>query len=66
MRLGVFTFVNDTAIGPVDVAVALETRGFASLFVTEHSHIPVNTKLRTRWAVRSRRSTTGRSIHSSR
>jgi probable F420-dependent oxidoreductase len=44
MRLGVFTFVNDTAIGPVDVAVALETRGFASLFVTEHSHIPVNTK----------------------
>src|ERR1700689_342785 len=44
MRLGVFTFVNDTAIGPVDVAVALEARGFASLFVTEHSHIPVNTK----------------------
>jgi probable F420-dependent oxidoreductase len=44
MRLGVFTFLNDTAIGPVDVAVALETRGFGSLFVTEHSHIPVNTK----------------------
>lgn len=44
MRLGVFTFLNDTGIGPVDVAVALETRGFGSLFVTEHSHIPVNTK----------------------
>ena len=44
MRLGVFTFLNDTAIGPVDVAVALEARGFGSLFVTEHSHIPVNTK----------------------
>jgi probable F420-dependent oxidoreductase len=44
MRLGVFTFVNDTSIGPVDLAVALETRGFGSLFVTEHSHIPVNTK----------------------
>jgi probable F420-dependent oxidoreductase len=44
MRLGVFTFLNDTAIGPVDAAVALETRGFGSLFVTEHSHIPVNTK----------------------
>ena len=43
MRLGVFTFLNDTGIGPVDVAVALETRGFGSLFVTEHSHIPVNT-----------------------
>jgi probable F420-dependent oxidoreductase len=44
MRLGVFTFLNDTGIGPVDVAVALETRDFGSLFVTEHSHIPVNTK----------------------
>jgi probable F420-dependent oxidoreductase len=44
MRLGVFTFLNDTGIAPVDVAVALETRGFGSLFVTEHSHIPVNTK----------------------
>jgi probable F420-dependent oxidoreductase len=44
MRLGVFTFLNDTGIGPVDAAVALETRGFGSLFVTEHSHIPVNTK----------------------
>src|ERR1700726_4729675 len=44
MRLGVWTFLNDTGIGPVDVAVALETRGFGSLFVTEHSHIPVNAK----------------------
>jgi probable F420-dependent oxidoreductase len=44
MRLGVFTFFNDTAVRPVDVAVALETRGFASLFVAEHSHIPVNAK----------------------
>ncbi|HEY1841793.1 MAG TPA: LLM class F420-dependent oxidoreductase [Mycobacterium sp.] len=44
MRFGVFTFLNDTAIGPVDLGVALETRGFGSLFVTEHSHIPVNTK----------------------
>jgi probable F420-dependent oxidoreductase len=44
MRFGVFTFVNDTSIGPVDLAVGLETRGFGSLFVTEHSHIPVDTK----------------------
>ena len=44
MRLGVFTFLNDTGIGPVDVAVALETRGFGSLFVTEHSHVPVDSK----------------------
>ena len=44
MRFGVFTFLNDTGIGPVDLAVALESRGFGSLFVTEHSHIPVDTK----------------------
>jgi probable F420-dependent oxidoreductase len=44
MRLGVFTFFNDTGIGPVDLAVGLEQRGFSSLFVTEHSHIPVNAK----------------------
>ena len=41
MRLGVFTFFNDTGVGPVDAAVALEERGFSSLFVAEHSHIPV-------------------------
>jgi probable F420-dependent oxidoreductase len=41
MRLGVFTFFNDTGVGPVDAAVALEERGFGSLFVAEHSHIPV-------------------------
>jgi hypothetical protein len=41
MRLGVFTFVNDTSIGPVDLAVAFETRGFGSLFVTEHSHMVI-------------------------
>jgi probable F420-dependent oxidoreductase len=44
MRFGVFTFFNDGAITPVDLAVALETRGFGSLFVAEHSHIPVNAK----------------------
>jgi probable F420-dependent oxidoreductase len=44
MRFGVFTFFNATGIGPVDLAVALESRGFGSLFVAEHSHIPVNTK----------------------
>ena len=44
MRFGVFTFFNDTGIGPVDAAVALEERGFSSLFVAEHSHIPVGHK----------------------
>ena len=44
MRLGVFTFFNASGIGPVDLAVGLETRGFGSLFVAEHSHIPVDAK----------------------
>jgi probable F420-dependent oxidoreductase len=44
MKFGVFTFFNDGAIEPVDLAVALESRGFGSLFVAEHSHIPVNAK----------------------
>ena len=45
MRLGVFTFFNASGIGPVDLAVGLETRGFGSLFVAEHSHIPVDAKV---------------------
>lgn len=42
MQLGMFTFFNDTGIRPDDLAIALETRGFASLFATEHMHIPVD------------------------
>ena len=42
MRHGVFTFFNAEGISPVDLGVALEERGFDSLFVTEHSHIPVD------------------------
>jgi probable F420-dependent oxidoreductase len=41
---GVLTFVTDEGISPVDLGVALEERGFESLFVAEHSHIPVDTK----------------------
>ncbi|UMB71002.1 LLM class F420-dependent oxidoreductase [Mycobacterium paraterrae] len=42
MRLGIFTFFNDTGIRPAELAVELETRGFASLFTTEHMHMPVH------------------------
>ena len=42
MRHGVFTFFNAEGISPVDLGVALEEREFDSLFVTEHSHIPVD------------------------
>ena len=44
MRFGVLTFVTDEGIGPVALGEGLEQRGFASLFLAEHSHIPVNTK----------------------
>ena len=44
MRLGVLTFVTDEGIGPAELGAALEQRDFESLFLAEHSHIPVNTK----------------------
>jgi probable F420-dependent oxidoreductase len=42
MRIGVLTFVTDEGVGPVQLGAALEERGFASLFLAEHSHIPVD------------------------
>ncbi|SPM37261.1 Flavin-dependent oxidoreductase, luciferase family (includes alkanesulfonate monooxygenase SsuD and methylene tetrahydromethanopterin reductase) [Mycobacterium rhizamassiliense] len=44
MRFGVAGFVTDEGIGPGELGAQLEQRGFASLFLAEHSHIPVNTK----------------------
>jgi probable F420-dependent oxidoreductase len=44
MGFGVLTFVTDDGIGPVELGQALEQRGFESLFLAEHSHIPVDTK----------------------
>jgi probable F420-dependent oxidoreductase len=41
VRFGVFIFLTDETIGPVEVARAAEERGFESLFVPEHTHIPV-------------------------
>lgn len=64
MGFGVLTFVTDEGIGPADLGKALEQRGFESLFLAEHSHIPVDAKLRTRVAARSRASTTARWIRS--
>ena len=43
MRFGVLTFVTDEGIGPAELGAALEQRGFESLFLAEHTHIPVNT-----------------------
>ena len=44
VRIGVLTFVTDEGIGPVELGVGLEERGFESLFLAEHSHIPVDAK----------------------
>ena len=42
MRFGIATFITDEGIRPDALGRALEERGFSSLFVAEHSHIPVN------------------------
>jgi probable F420-dependent oxidoreductase len=42
MRVGVFHFPTDYGIEVPELASALEARGFESLFVCEHTHIPVS------------------------
>jgi hypothetical protein len=42
MKFGVATFFTGRGIGPSALAQALEERGFDSLFVTEHTHIPAS------------------------
>ena len=44
MELGVFIFDTDYSISIEELARALEDRGFASLFVPEHTHIPISRK----------------------
>jgi len=40
MKFGIATFVNDDSIDTVSLARAIEERGFASLVIAEHTHIP--------------------------
>ncbi|RCG32455.1 LLM class F420-dependent oxidoreductase [Sphaerisporangium album] len=42
MRLGVTMFATDQAMPITDLARAAEQRGFTSLYVPEHTHIPVS------------------------
>src|ERR671933_247867 len=42
MQIGVFYFPVDYGIDIAELARALEERGFESLFVPEHTHIPVS------------------------
>ena len=41
MRLGVTAFLTDRDVSPADLAVAVEERGFDSLYLPEHTHLPV-------------------------
>jgi alkanesulfonate monooxygenase SsuD/methylene tetrahydromethanopterin reductase-like flavin-dependent oxidoreductase (luciferase family) len=41
MQIGASIFFTDYSMAPTDLAVALEQRGFDSLWVAEHSHMPV-------------------------
>jgi probable F420-dependent oxidoreductase len=42
MKFGISTFVTDEGIAPGPLAGALEERGFDSLFIAEHTHIPLS------------------------
>ena len=42
MEYGISTFVTDEGIGPEALGRAIEERGFDSLFVAEHTHIPLS------------------------
>src|SRR5246500_2295970 len=41
MEIGAAIFFTDYSMAPTELAVALEERGFDSLWVAEHSHMPV-------------------------
>ncbi|WP_329139240.1 LLM class F420-dependent oxidoreductase [Streptomyces sp. NBC_01476] len=40
MKFGISTFITDLSIRPAPLGRALEERGFDSVFIAEHSHIP--------------------------
>ena len=42
MQHGLTFFPTDDSISPADAAVAAEERGFESIWLAEHSHIPVS------------------------
>jgi probable F420-dependent oxidoreductase len=42
MKFGISTFVTDDGIDPVSLAKGIEERGFASLVIAEHTHIPAS------------------------
>jgi len=41
MDIGASIFFTEYSISPAELGTAIEDRGFDSLWVAEHSHIPV-------------------------
>ena len=44
MKFGVQIFLSDKSIHPAEVAAEAEARGFASMYIPEHTHIPASRK----------------------
>ena len=68
-RFGITMFPTDYSIQPIELARAVEERGFDALFFPEHTHIPRAAKRRSRAAATCRNSTgipTIRSLRSAR
>ncbi|HZC92631.1 MAG TPA: LLM class flavin-dependent oxidoreductase, partial [Mycobacterium sp.] len=42
MKFGIATFVNDDTIDTLSLARGIEERGFDSLMIAEHTHIPAS------------------------
>jgi probable F420-dependent oxidoreductase len=42
MKIGVTMFATDRAMSPVELAREAEARGFYSLYIPEHTHIPIS------------------------
>ena len=42
MKLGLTLFCTDRSMSPVELAVEAEQRGFHSLYIPEHTHIPTS------------------------
>jgi probable F420-dependent oxidoreductase len=41
LHLGITAFLTDRSMAPADLAVAVEERGFHSLYLPEHTHLPL-------------------------
>lgn len=42
MQLGITLFATDRSMSPVELAVEAEARGFSSIYLPEHTHIPTS------------------------